>query len=100
MTGRRKPTSKDKKKDDTNNNSKKKDKKKGKVKQGTEDKEGEEEVAAGPAPGWYLVCQTEADWTGLVDKLRRSKKKADKELHSVLDENFLPDVVKMFADQG
>ncbi len=53
-----------------------------------------------PTPGWFLICRTEKDWTDLVDTLRKSKKKVDKELHQILDENFLPQVVKMFQEKS
>ncbi len=61
-----------------------------------EESEGEEE---GPAPGWYLICQTEPDWQRLAERLRSSKKKADKELLETLESNFLPEISRMFAQQ-
>eukprot|EP00090_Calanus_glacialis_P026713 TRINITY_DN41992_c0_g1_i1.p1 TRINITY_DN41992_c0_g1~~TRINITY_DN41992_c0_g1_i1.p1 ORF type:complete len:400 (-),score=157.40 TRINITY_DN41992_c0_g1_i1:155-1354(-) len=50
-------------------------------------------------PGWYLVCRTEGEWTELVKKYKKTKKKQDKELYEILNDNFLPDIVKMFEDQ-
>jgi len=50
-------------------------------------------------PGWYLVCSTENEWTDLVSKYKKSKKKQDKELFETLNDNFLPDIIKMFQDQ-
>jgi len=78
---------------DKNDNGKKKKKKAEAVEKG--------DVGAGPveAPGWRVACQTEADWNTLSESLRRSKKKVDKELLAIIEENFLPDVVKMFQDQ-
>ena len=60
-------------------------------------REGEDTVLE--SPGWYLACQTEEDWTNLTDKLRKSKKKADKELCTTLNDNFIPEVLKMFQKQ-
>jgi len=48
---------------------------------------------------WGLACDTEADWRALVDRLAKSKKKVDKELYSIVDENFLPEVNKMFVER-
>ena len=76
---------------DSNDNGKSK-KKKTKV----EDEEEKEDL--GP-PGWYLACRTEQDWTDLTDRLGKSKKKTDKELCTTLQDNFIPEVVKMFQKQ-
>ncbi|XP_023322122.1 cat eye syndrome critical region protein 2 homolog [Eurytemora carolleeae] len=76
---------------DSNDNGKTK-KKKTKV----EDEEETEDL--GP-PGWYLACRTEQDWTDLTDRLGKSKKKTDKELCTTLQDNFIPEVVKMFQKQ-
>ena len=62
--------------------------------------EGEEDVGAGvEAPGWYVACQTESEWNALSTVLMKSKKKADKELAAIINDNFLPDVVKMFQER-
>lgn len=76
---------------DSNDNGKTK-KKKTKI----EDEEETEDL--GP-PGWYLACRTEQDWTDLTDRLGKSKKKTDKELCTTLQDNFIPEVVKMFQKQ-
>ena len=75
-----------------------KGKKKKKPEVGKDNNEDEEGNEITP-PGWYLACQTENDWNNLVNAFSKSKKKAEKELYSVLSENFLPDVVKMFQDK-
>lgn len=61
-------------------------------------KNGEEDLTS--APSWSLICQTESDWTKLAETLRKSKKKADKELFEVIDENFLPQVMKMLQEKS
>lgn len=63
------------------------------------DDDEEEEESEGPGPGWYLVCQTEADWQRLADRLRHSRKKQDRELLSTLETDFLPEIGRMFAQQ-
>eukprot|EP00092_Neocalanus_flemingeri_P039258 GFUD01042738.1.p2 GENE.GFUD01042738.1~~GFUD01042738.1.p2 ORF type:complete len:406 (-),score=118.83 GFUD01042738.1:2102-3319(-) len=50
-------------------------------------------------PGWYLVCSAESQWNDLVKKYKKSKKKQDKELYETLNDNFLPDIIKMFNEQ-
>jgi len=51
------------------------------------------------APGWYLICQTESDWNKLAQTLKKSKKKADKEMYQTLEEYYLEQISKMFQDQ-
>ena len=51
------------------------------------------------APGWYLACSAQSQWEDLAQKLKKSKKKADKELYETLQENFLPEITKMFAEK-
>ena len=92
--------SKPKKKEEKQDTKTKKDSKKAKkveedITSDTKD-EDSSDLVKGSAPSWSLVCQTEPDWTKLVESLRKSKKKADKELFEVLNENFLPQVIKMF----
>lgn len=96
--------SKPKKKDDKQDTKTKKDSKKGKkveIEEVTSDSKDEDssDLVKDSAPSWTLICQTEADWTKLVESLKKSKKKADKELFEVLNENFLPQVVQMFQDK-
>jgi len=50
-------------------------------------------------PGWYLACSSESQWNEIVQKYKKSKKKQDKELFETLNDNFLPDIIKMFNDQ-
>ena len=59
-----------------------------------------DDTSPSPTPGWFLICRTEKDWTDLVETLRKSKKKADKELHQILNENFLPQVLKMLQEKS
>jgi len=50
-------------------------------------------------PGWYLSCNSEPEWNDLAMKYKKSKKKQDRELYQVLNENFLPDITKMFQEK-
>jgi len=50
-------------------------------------------------PGWYLVCSAESQWMDLVQKYKKSKKKQDRELFETLNDNFLPDIIKMFEEK-
>lgn len=63
------------------------------------EEEEEEEEGSQEAAGWHLVCHTESDWQQLADRLRPSKKKADRELLATLEANFLPEIGRMFAQQ-
>lgn len=69
-------------------------KKKKEVEVDDEDDEGPRE-----APGWYVACSSEVDWTDLVAKYKKSKKKQDRELREVLEENFIPEISKMFQEK-
>ena len=42
---------------------------------------------------------TQNDWEDLTTRYKKSKKKHDKELYETLNDNFLPEIVKMFAEQ-
>lgn len=79
--------------------SKKKRPKKGKAKEDS-DSETVDEAGDGAegAAGWSLVCSAESQWVELTNKLKKSKKKQDKELHETLAENFLPEISKMFSE--
>ena len=46
-----------------------------------------------------LACSAQSHWNDLANKLKKSKKKADKELLETLNENFLPEISKMFAEK-
>ena len=77
---------------------KKKDKKKKhkKHKKGRRDSiSSDDEV---PNSKWSVACLTQQDWENLTAKYKKSKKKQDKELYETLNENFLPEIVKMFAE--
>jgi len=69
--------------------------------QKADEEEEEEKAEKEPRdpPGWYLACSSEGEWKDLVAKYKKSKKKQDKELYETLNDNFLPDILKMFDDQ-
>lgn len=48
---------------------------------------------------WSVVCLTQSDWEDLAAKYKKSKRKCDRELYETLTENFLPEIVKMFAER-
>ena len=48
---------------------------------------------------WSVVCLTQKDWEDLTAKYKKSKKKSDRELYETLNDNFLPEIVKMFAER-
>ena len=75
---------------------KKKPKKKAKEASDSDCKEdGEDEET----PGWHLACSAESQWVELTNRLKKSKKKQDKELYETLSENFLPEITKMFSEK-
>ena len=45
---------------------------------------------------WCCVCKTEQDWIDLTEKFKKSKSGCEKELHTVLNDNFLPSMNQMF----
>jgi len=63
------------------------------------EEEEKKEMEPRDPPGWYLVCSSQGEWNDLVAKYKKSKKKQDKELFETLNDNFLPDISKMFGDQ-
>jgi len=75
----------------------KKPKKKGG--EGAEEVVGEEEEEPAEPPGWHLSCSSLSQWSDLVLKYKKSKKKKDKELYDTLNENFLPEITKMFEEK-
>ena len=74
---------------------KKRPKKKGKE---DSDSDGVEEGEGDGSPGWSLACSAESQWVELTNRLKKSKKKQDKELYETLAENFLPEISKMFSE--
>lgn len=48
---------------------------------------------------WQVVCFTEDDWNNLVTKFKGSKNKKERALCEVLQENFLPNIPKLFKDK-
>lgn len=77
---------------------KKKDRKKKKKhkKSRRESISSDEEV---PNSKWSVACLTQKDWEDLTEKYKKSKKKSEKELYETLNDNFLPEIVKMFAER-
>lgn len=45
---------------------------------------------------WCCVCKTEQDWINLTEKFKKSKSGCEKELFTVLNDNFLPSMNQMF----
>ena len=78
---------------------KSKKKKKGETSTNNSSEDEDDTDTASEAPGWYLACSAQSQWNDLADKLKKSKKKADKELLETLNENFLPEISKMFAEK-
>ena len=83
--------------------SRKKPKKKKEAGKNNSDEDNEEELeeddSCKESPGWYLACSAQSQWTDLAGRLKKSKKKADKELLETLNENFLPEIEKMFLEK-
>ena len=93
---KKKRKEKDKKKKKKDKKEKKK-KKKSKHRDSISSAEDEEMLVSGPV--WSVACLTLKDWEDLTDKYKKSKKKSDRELYETLSESFLPEIVKMFAEQ-
>lgn len=74
------------------------DEKQPKKKKVEEEQEEEEEIQR-EDPGWYVACNSEAEWSDLAAKYKKSKKKQDRELYEVLVENFIPEISKMFHEK-
>ena len=87
-----------KKKKERDRKKKKKEKKKKKKhkKSRRESISSDEEV---PDSKWSVACLTLKDWEDLTVKYKKSKKKHDKELYETLNDNFLPEIVKMFSER-
>ena len=58
-----------------------------------------EGLSVDPLQGGSWCAGPWGEWTELVKKYKKSKKKQDKELYEILNDNFLPDILKMFEDQ-
>ena len=76
---------------------KKEKKKKKKHKKSRRDSISSEEDT--PESKWSVACLTLKDWEDLTAKYQKSKKKYDKELFETLNDNFLPEIIKMFAEK-
>ncbi|XP_040565812.1 uncharacterized protein dikar isoform X2 [Lepeophtheirus salmonis] len=79
---------------------KKKEKKKKKKKNSHSSSDDDNYADSTPSPPtWSVACLTLQDWIDLTNKMRHSKKKHDKDLYITLSDNFLPEIIKMFADK-
>lgn len=45
---------------------------------------------------WCCICKSEEDWIQLTDSFKNSKNSHEKELYTVLNENFIPNMNQMF----
>lgn len=48
---------------------------------------------------WQVVCYTEEDWERLADKLEDTQCKDERALYSVLSEDFLPEIPRLFEEK-
>lgn len=48
---------------------------------------------------WQVICFTEDDWRNLAGKFKRSKHENERALLLQLEENFLPNIPKIFRDK-
>ncbi|XP_056642020.1 uncharacterized protein LOC130448611 [Diorhabda sublineata] len=48
---------------------------------------------------WQVICFTEEDWFQLTKKLKKSANKAERQLHHTLNENFLPELPRLFKEK-
>lgn len=78
---------------------KKKDKKKKKKKKRGDSISSAEDEEPEPTSTWSVACLTLQDWEDLTNKYKKSKKKSDRDLYDTLNDNFLPEIVKMFAEK-
>ena len=45
---------------------------------------------------WCCICKTEPDWIQLTERFKKSKNANEKELFTVLNDNFLPNINQLF----
>lgn len=48
---------------------------------------------------WQVICFTEEDWRNLAGKFNKSKNESERALLEQLEENFLPNIPKIFRDK-
>lgn len=48
---------------------------------------------------WQVICFTEQDWLNLSNKFQKSRQPEEKELYTILTENFLPKLRVLFNEQ-
>ncbi|XP_075229523.1 CECR2 histone acetyl-lysine reader dikar isoform X2 [Lycorma delicatula] len=48
---------------------------------------------------WQVVCYTESDWERLALKMEDSHSKEERALHTVLAEDFLPEIPRLFEEK-
>uniref|UniRef100_A0A1B6CT19 Cat eye syndrome critical region protein 2 n=1 Tax=Clastoptera arizonana TaxID=38151 RepID=A0A1B6CT19_9HEMI len=58
--------------------------------------ESESEMGCGE---WQVVCYTESDWERLSIKMEDSSCKVERALHTVLAEDFLPEIPRLFEEK-
>ena len=46
---------------------------------------------------WRCICMSLEDWNQVAEKYRSSKKKADQEIATLIDEQYLPEMPSLFA---
>lgn len=80
---------------------KEKEKKRGRKKNRGRNKEGEsedEEVELGSGV-WQVVCFTESDWERLALNTEDATDKNEQALHQIIEEDFLPEIPKLFQEK-
>lgn len=60
---------------------------------------GSSDASSSPNTRWSVACLSLQDWQDLTSKYKHSKKKCDRDLYETLNDNFMPEIVKMFADK-
>lgn len=45
---------------------------------------------------WSCICKNEQDWIDLTEKFKNSKNSNEKELYTILNDNFLPNINQLF----
>lgn len=48
---------------------------------------------------WQVICFTEDDWFQLAKKFKESTTKVEKQLYQTLNENFLPELPRLFREK-
>lgn len=48
---------------------------------------------------WQVICFTEEDWFQLAKKFKKSTSKVERQLYHTLNENFLPELPRLFKEK-